>query len=335
MNPSPLPACPDSWYYLGRADALAPGELTTRYLGEQPLTVYRTAQGRVVATDSHCPHLGASFASAGVVVGEELRCRMHGFCFAADGACTRTGYDTRPPPRARLRVWPTIERHGLLFVWSASEPEPPGWDVPPLDITGFSSLRTTTYRFQGHPQETTENSVDLGHLKQLHGYRDVEMTSPLHTDGAYLTASFAFSRRADFLARRDDLRVYYTVHVHGLGYSFVDVSVPGFGFRTQQFVLTRPVQGGELELTIGIRARLRKESASGVVQAVQRGIGELLGLAIMQGYKADVGQDIPIWADKRFLARPALADGDGPIGAYRRWARQFDPTTHQDRRAST
>jgi phenylpropionate dioxygenase-like ring-hydroxylating dioxygenase large terminal subunit len=49
MNLSPLPACPDSWYYLGRADALVPGELKTRYLGEQALTVYRTAQGRVVA----------------------------------------------------------------------------------------------------------------------------------------------------------------------------------------------------------------------------------------------------------------------------------------------
>jgi hypothetical protein len=95
------------------------------------------------------------------------------------------------------------------------------------------------------------------------------------------------------------------------------------------------VQGGELELTIGIRARLNKESGSGVVQAVQRGVGELLALAIMQGYKADVGQDIPIWADKRFLARPALGDGDGPIGAYRRWAQQFYPTTRQDRRATT
>jgi hypothetical protein len=44
---------------------------------------------------------------------------------------------------------------------------------------------------------------------------------------------------------------------------------------------------------------------------------------IFQGFKADVGQDIPVWNRKLFLAQPALAEGDGPIGAYRRWARQF------------
>jgi len=38
---------------------------------------------------------------------------------------------------------------------------------------------------------------------------------------------------------------------------------------------------------------------------------------------ADVRQDRRIWATKCHLPRPLLADGDGPIGLYRRWAAEF------------
>jgi hypothetical protein len=36
-----------------------------------------------------------------------------------------------------------------------------------------------------------------------------------------------------------------------------------------------------------------------------------------------VGEDIPIWENKRYVERPLLCDGDGPIAQYRRWASQF------------
>lgn len=39
----------------------------------------------------------------------------------------------------------------------------------------------------------------------------------------------------------------------------------------------------------------------------------------------DVHKDLPIWAHKRRLARPSLVPGDGPIGVYRKFARQFYP----------
>ena len=34
-------------------------------------------------------------------------------------------------------------------------------------------------------------------------------------------------------------------------------------------------------------------------------------------------QDIPIWEHKVMHTRPMLCDGDGPIGTYRRWCKQF------------
>jgi hypothetical protein len=250
---------------------------------------------------------------------------MHGFCFNTEGRCTRTGYGGRAPVKARLGIWPAIERNGFVFVWYGAAGRPPVWDIPALDTEGFSSLSTKSYELRGHPQETTENSVDIGHLQVLHGYRDVQMTSPLRTEGPYLTASFAFSRSASVLGRRDDLRAHYTVHVYGLGYSYVEVEVPRFNFRTQQFVLSRPTDTGTIDLTLGLRLRSFSGSATDSLRSrlVHRGLGEILNLLIFQGFKADVGQDLPVWNRKLFLAQPALAEGDGPIGAYRRWARQF------------
>lgn len=336
MNPSrmesrtALPPFPDGWYHASRSDQLRAGAILTRKLAGRTLALYRTASGNAVAADGHCPHLGAAFETGGTVVGDELRCGMHGFCFDAEGRCTRTGYGGRAPVKARLGIWPVIERNGFVFVWHGAGGRAPAWDIPELDLAGFSSLTTKSYELRGHPQETTENSVDLGHLRILHGYRDVEMTAPMRTEGAYLTASFAFSRSAGLLGQRDDMRAYYTVHVHGLGYSFVDVEVPRFGFRTQQFVLTRPTDEGALELTLGIRVRPLADPTKGSLRSrfSHRGLGEILALLIFQGFKADVRQDIPVWNRKLFLAQPALAEGDGPIGAYRRWARQFYGEAH-------
>jgi hypothetical protein len=40
----------------------------------------------------------------------------------------------------------------------------------------------------------------------------------------------------------------------------------------------------------------------------------------------DVKQDFHIWQNKRYVHPPQLAVGDGPIGAYRRWCKQFYPS---------
>ena len=55
-----------------------------------------------------------------------------------------------------------------------------------------------------------------------------------------------------------------------------------------------------------------------------RSIAERIAARIAtHGFVHDVRQDVPIWASQRYVSRPALAHGDGPIVPYRRWARQF------------
>ena len=45
----------------------------------------------------------------------------------------------------------------------------------------------------------------------------------------------------------------------------------------------------------------------------------------LKSYTDDIEQDFDIWENKRYLQPPALADGDGPVGPYRKWCKQFYP----------
>ena len=44
---------------------------------------------------------------------------------------------------------------------------------------------------------------------------------------------------------------------------------------------------------------------------------------VFEEYIGDVRQDWEIWERKVYVHPPALAAGDGPIGQYRQWCKQF------------
>jgi hypothetical protein len=52
-------------------------------------------------------------------------------------------------------------------------------------------------------------------------------------------------------------------------------------------------------------------------------LNALISRFILYCFSHDAQQDFDIWQNKRFIQPPALAEGDGPIGKYRLWARQF------------
>ena len=82
----------------------------------------------------------------------------------------------------------------MVFAWFGSGGRPSQWDLPDEPPIGpdWCKLRSHTFRFRGHPQETTENSVDLGHLRYVHGYDNVNPVGSVSIDGAYLKSCFDF-----------------------------------------------------------------------------------------------------------------------------------------------
>lgn len=320
-------AVPSSWYCLGLAVDLKPGALWRRSLAGEALVVFRTESGAVAALSAWCPHLGADLGVGGQVAGEDIRCPFHGFCFNRAGECTSTPYGKKIPPAAKARSYPVVERNGLILAWYGSAGESPSFEVETIDTQGWTAWREHVFELRGHPQEIAENSVDFGHFAQVHGYRDVKALAPLRTEGALLAARYSFIRpRA--LALSSAISAEIAIYQKGLGYALVEVALPTLGLRTRQLVLTLPLGSDRVALRIAmsVEKRLSPRAIHPLLALLPHGwLAERIAAQGIRGYRDDVAQDVPIWEAKAHLPRPALADGDGPIGAYRNWVRQFYP----------
>ena len=258
-----------------------------------------------------------------------IRCPFHGFCFDQQGTCVATGYNTKAPPTAKVRTWPLREVNGVLLVYYDAEGKAPTWEVPSFACEGWTPMIGDLWRIRSHPQETTENSVDLGPLTWTHGYKSVEMLSDLVLDGSRLQARYAMRRPASLFGKsKEGMRVEFDVKVYGLGYSQVEVRVPSFGVHSLHLVLPTPIDEEWLELrgAVTMEPITRPQHINPLLFLAPRGLlSKLFARLTYNGFAHDVQQDFEIWEHKRYIQPPALAAGDGPIGKYRAWTRQFYP----------
>jgi nitrite reductase/ring-hydroxylating ferredoxin subunit len=320
-----LPPHPSGWYCVATLDELRAGDVLTRHFMDREIILFRTESGSLAATSAYCPHLGAHMGKGGEVCGETIRCPFHGFRFNTDGDCTETPYGTKVPARAKLQTYPVVERGGYVLAWFDPYGAAPTWTPPELDTNGWSPALTKRYELQGHPQETSENSVDIRHFEVVHGYTNVREIREATPEGPTLRARYAM-RRQPMPGTSTPFDFDIDVFVHGLGYSVVEVDVPTFGMRSRQFVLSTPTVGEQIVLRVGMSVReiQKPEVIHPLLTLVPPALlNAILRRVAMRTFTNDVEQDFVIWKNKEFVARPALAMGDGPIGIYRRWAKQF------------
>ncbi|MGZ3885154.1 MAG: Rieske 2Fe-2S domain-containing protein [Bacteroidia bacterium] len=324
---------PDGWYVLLKSSELPVGRLITKKFAGKEVVVFRTASGKAAVADAYCPHMGAHFGYGGLVEGETIKCPFHYFCFDTEGTCTKTGYGTKPPAKAILKMYTIREVNGFIIIWHHSANEAPQWHIPETDQSEWSEVLTADYLLSSHPQETTENSVDIGHFAVVHKYFDVEEQKDLAAEGPYLNAKYAFSRNGGIVGR-EKIRANINIHVHGLGYSFVEVDIPQYKLQTRQYVFPTPVEDGKINLKIGMSVKkVKKPWQVNPFLAIlpKRLVNRIILNNAFKGYCHDVSQDFDVWQNKVYIDNPALARGDGPIGRYRQWARQFYPAgTHEE-----
>ena len=330
MAGSGLPPYPAGWYAVGYSDEVAPGRVLTRPFMGGDVVVYRTASGAARAIPPYCPHLGAHFGHGGRIEGELLVCPFHGFAYDAEGTCVRTGYGTPPPPGARLSSLPLREQNGILLVYHDASGGCPEWEVPVLDAAGWTPMRRRTYVLRDHPQETSENSVDLGHFTFVHGYRNTTPISDAEVEGPRFSIAFSSERHLPYVGRllADRMMGFtFAIDVWGLGYSLVAVRVPALDLEARLWVLATPIDEERLTLRMAasVRAGDRRRISPALALVPDSVLYPLLTRFMISSLGHDAESDFPIWQNTRYLQRPALAAGDGPIGKFRRWARQFYP----------
>lgn len=318
---------PEGWYFVATRQEIrkAGGLIEHTWCGAQ-IVAWHDARGAICVADAFCPHLGSHLGpeAGGAVVDGCLVCPFHGFAYDARGACVST--PNAPPPKARLKVYETDERDGLIFAWWSTAGRAPQWRIGEraADDGQWTAPALVRLRGAGHVQDTAENAVDLGHLRTVHGYGNVRQTLPVAIDGAHLRVGFDFTISERLLGIGIELAARTVVDVFGLGYSQVDIRETRYGLHGRLLVMAVPVDRRRMDVVLAYCMANRAERwpfGLGLLPWNLRGY--LLTRAALLAESGYVRQDQVIWARKSYRPHPALAASDGEIMAYRRYCEQF------------
>lgn len=322
---------PDGWSALAFSAELRPGTVLTRPLQGEDVVLYRLPDGRLRAIRPYCPHLGAHLGLA-ELDGNDLVCPFHRFAFGPDGSCVRTSYGT-PPPTAGVDRLPVCEVNDAVYVWRHHDGRQPDWEIPRWHSLGHLPPRYATWELSGHAQEVMENAVDIGHFSALHGWAGAELTGPVF-DGERFHLSMLVRERLPLLG---ETTVEVEVDGYGISCLHADVHTPRLGIRMCSTVLATMIAPNRMQfrqsgrLLVAAPARLPEPLA----RPLSRSLTRLLAGPMFHSSCEFTAADFPIWDTKEYRSRPRLARGDGPIGPFRRWARQFYPPPANTRPATS
>jgi phenylpropionate dioxygenase-like ring-hydroxylating dioxygenase large terminal subunit len=304
----PFTSFPTGWFAVAySADLPTEAIQPVHYFGRE-LVLFRTKSGTPHLIDAFCPHLGAHLGYGGEVHGERIRCPFHGWFFDGSGSCVEIPYAKRIPAKARIPAWPTCERNGLILAYYDPAGGAPTYQVPVVEEFGseeWTAPRTLFWKMRSHNQEICENVADSAHLKFVHGVQTVPRLGTFTAEGAMLR----FDLHCDGLDSR--------ILLCGLGILRVRNHTDfGLGMGEFQHVMyITPIDSEYLE----IRQLLTVKKVRG--EDLTRRLEDAWEKAVYEGVK----QDVPIFENKAYQSRPILCEEDGPILAYRRWAKQFYP----------
>lgn len=327
----PTSPFPDGWYFVASREALRKKALIEKTWLGQEIVAWGNDEGTVCVADAYCPHLGSHLGptAGGMVRDGCLVCPFHGFEYDTTGRCVAT--PTAPPPKnARLKLFETQVINGLVFAWWSSIGQPPYFRLPldTCDEDGWTGVGLREFRLTSHPEYTTENSVDIAHLSYIHGYFDVNQVGSVTVDGAHLVSAFEFKRERSFLGRKFRFEVSAVTHLHGMGYSFVDITERTIPLRSRFWVLVTPLDGTYMELVLANQIQeidhVRRPIV-GLGFLPKRTRARLSNHMMLEGQVKDVRQDLPVWNRKIFRPRPVLSRADGKIMLFRRYCSQFYP----------
>jgi len=173
----------NAWYVACTPDEIDGRPLGRRICGEA-MAIYRSAEHGVVAVEDFCPHRGAPL-SLGFLRDGHLICGYHGLVIGGDGKCV-----AMPGQRVQgfpaNRVFPTVERHGFVWVWpgdvALADPariHPLHWADSPEWVYGGGLFNVGCgYRLM------IDNLMDLTHETYVHassiGQQEIE-EAPVNT----------------------------------------------------------------------------------------------------------------------------------------------------------
>lgn len=199
------------WYVIAwdhEIPAADDARLFSRRVLDEPILVYRTAAGAIVAMVDRCCHRHAPL-SVGRREGDCVRCGYHGMLFEPSGRCIEIPGVEVVPSKAAVRTYPVVTRNKWVFVWMGD----PAQADEALLPENFSCDSPDWTHIPGYLHYDTpyllicDNLLDFSHLSYVHertlgGSTRIAQARPAiepvpGPGGAWPTLGIKVSRRVD------------------------------------------------------------------------------------------------------------------------------------------
>ena len=308
MSRFPFQRYPNGWFQVAYSEELTPsGVLPLRYFGKE-LVLFRTESGEPALLDAYCPHLGAHLGHGGKVKGNCIECPFHAWRYDTKGVCVEVPYAPKPPSKAKIKPWHVVERNGLILAWYHELGEPPSWEVPVVAEFGndeWTTYETRRWKIKTHNQEMAENAVDSAHFHYVHGTMEMPSSRAEQT-------GIVLHVQSDTKMKTPMGPVKGSVEVHAYGFGFTLTRFRGI---VETLLVSSATTIDEDYVDMRFSFTVKKLPTKDVTSTV--------GAAFIREIDRQLAQDIPIWENKIYVNPPLLVETDGPIGVFRRWAKQF------------
>ena len=157
------------WQPIALSRDLAPGKARRVKMLGNFYTLYRGADGSIQCVQDRCPHRGTSLAY-GWVEGSSIRCRYHGWKFAAGGQGEEFPAETATYARSLcLRTYPARDYLGVVFAFLGEGETPDFPRFPELEDEAAGELLALAVVLPYNYFQRVENDVDEVHIHYTHG----------------------------------------------------------------------------------------------------------------------------------------------------------------------
>ena len=160
----------NAWYVAAWSNELVAGAALARRLLDEPVVLFRRADGSPAALHDRCSHRFAPL-SAGTLADGQITCRYHGLRFDGAGRCTHNPHGSAASSLA-VQSWPMHEAHRAIWIWMGDPARADAAEIPPLGYlaeapeSAFSCGQLLSG--QGHYELFVDNILDLSHTDYLH-----------------------------------------------------------------------------------------------------------------------------------------------------------------------
>jgi nitrite reductase/ring-hydroxylating ferredoxin subunit len=311
----PFHPYPIGWFQVAYGDEVKQGDvLPLRYFGKD-LVLFRGDDGKANVLDAFCPHLGAHMGHGGRVEGKCLRCPFHDWAFDGEGKCTDVPYAKKIPPKASLKSWTVVEKNNQIMVWQHPHGEAPTFELPALDEVDddqWSDDTRRSWKIKTRNQEMAENAVDSAHFHYVHGASNMPEAAGTF-DGHIMRVVSGTGMETP----RGGVDGQVESVSYGFGFAYIRFT--GI-VETLLINSVTPIDEDHVDVRFSFRVKKLHDAD------ITKGVGK----AFVAEVSRQLEEDIPIWENKKYVDPPMLCDGDGPIGLFRKWSRQFYVDDHAE-----